>query len=74
MTADQRKQWKQLEALKQPAVAASQKAHRAALFDLDACKDAAVMAEKSFSASRADLDAAIATVQTLAASITRGET
>lgn len=69
MTADQRKDWKKLEALRQPEVSAAHKAHREAQFDLDACKDAAIVADKAFAAARADLDAAIATVGVLAASI-----
>lgn len=69
MTADERTKWKQLEATKLPAVraAAADLADAEAL--LAGARDELVVAEKFNQAARADLDAAIATVQTLAASI-----
>lgn len=69
MTADERKQWKQAEARKDPAVVDARALYAGAELELATCKDELVVAEKAFSAARGDLDAAIATVTTLAASI-----
>lgn len=69
MTADERRDWKAREAAKNPDVDVKRGAHRQAQFDLDACKDAVDFAELAFRAARADLDAAIASVETLTTGI-----
>lgn len=58
--------WKKAEAQKQPAVAAASTALRAAEHDTAVARDAVVMADKRLSACRADLDAAVATLNALA--------
>lgn len=72
MTADERARWKTVEARQDPGVVAAGRALRDAESAYAATKDAVGVAEKAFSAARADLDAAIATVGILAASI-KGE-
>jgi hypothetical protein len=72
MTADDRRQWKQLEARKNAAVrdalALVADAERGVL----ETKHNLALAERAFSAKKHDLDAAIACVGILAASITKG--
>lgn len=69
MTADERRDWKTREAAKNPRV----RQHRARVLDAEAvlaeARDGLTLAEKQFTAARIDLEAAIATVTTLAASI-----
>ena len=69
MTADQRKEWKRLEARKTPKVRTCLDALEADEAILAASRDELTVAEKFNQAARADVDAAIATVTTLAASI-----
>lgn len=72
MTADERRQWKQIEARKNPtvhdALARLADAERSVL----ETKHNLALAERAFSAKKHDLDAAIACVGILAASITKG--
>lgn len=69
MTADERKAWKQTEARKLDSVLRAIAAQRDADRSLVEARDTLALAELAFRAARADLDAAIATVQTLATGI-----
>lgn len=69
MTADERAKWKASEARKHESVRNARRLASEADMENAAAKDALALAEKAFSAARHDLDAAIATVQILAASL-----
>lgn len=69
MTADERKSYKSIEALKMPKVIAADKDQRSAQGELDAAKDRAARSDRLFSACKADLQASIATVQLLATAL-----
>lgn len=69
ITADDARDWKAREALKAPPVHRAAEAVRLEEQSLQEARDELVVAEKFNQAARADLDAAIAAVTTLAASI-----
>lgn len=69
MTADERAKWKQTEARKQTTVLDALAAQREADRLVAEGRDALTVAELAFRAARADLDAAIATVQILGQSL-----
>lgn len=69
MTADERAKWKSLQAQKSLPVIAASDASRAANRAVDSARDALALAERAFSAARADLDAAITTARILANSL-----
>lgn len=70
MTADERKAWKQAHALKHPTVAAALAARRAGESRANEARDALALAERRFSACKANLAAAVAQLETLRAALT----
>jgi len=74
MTADQRKEWKANEARTLPAVIAATKKLRQAEANTAEARDQVVLAERTFSARKADLNAAIAQLDLLKLAITMKET
>lgn len=71
MTADERAKWKSIEARKVPAVAKAAEVLRKAEALTADRRDAVTIADKSLSAARADLDAAIATLNAWTAVLPR---
>lgn len=69
VSADERRAWITAEARKDPTVVDARALHAGAELELATCRDELVVADKHFSACKHDLEAAIATVTTLAASI-----
>lgn len=69
MTADERKAWKANESRRMPAVKAAADELRKATQERDRTKDEIVLAERRFSARKADLAAAVASVEVLGASL-----
>lgn len=66
MTADERKEWKKNESRHTPGVQQAMNVFDAAESDLGAARDLLAWHDKAFSAAKADLNASVAIVQTIA--------